>query len=225
MKPLPNATIMWNEQEIEERESLVRIIPSIIKSAWTNLNSAVKMARVEMPCICNTSDFSSHISEGFPVMLLHNPPHTMLRPETTASTIAALKIMYPNPNQIAKQLPLCLWQVGKSFRNEENSGTMRSTKLRLREFYQIEFQLFAQDGTKADYIGFAIDALCKRFGGEKILVGDPPHYSESTIDWDLDNIEVASCSVRKDWDGGMLFEVSIGLDRLVHHILKGRSDE
>jgi len=223
MKPLANATIMWNEQEIEERESLVRIIPSVIKSAWSELNSAVKMTRVEMPCICNTSDFASHMGEGFPVMLLHNPPHTMLRPETTASTIAALNIMYPNPNQITKQLPLCLWQVGKSFRNEENSGTMRSTKLRLREFYQIEFQLFTRDGTMADYIGSALDALRKRFGGE-IVTADTPHYSDMTLDWELDGIEVASCSIRNDWSGGKLFEVSIGLDRLVNHILKNRSD-
>lgn len=222
MKPLPNATIMWNEQEIEEREALVRIIPAIIKNAWTALNPAVSMTRVEMPCICATDDFASHLAEGFPVMLLHNPPHTMLRPETTASTIAALNIMYPNPNQITKQLPLCLWQVGKSFRNEENSGTMRATKLRLREFYQLEFQLFAMDGTKADFIGAALEALCARFGGE-VVSADCPHYSDGTLDWELGGIEIASCSVRNDWDGGVLFEVSIGLDRLVNHILNERN--
>ena len=219
MKPLSNATIMWNEQEIEEREALVRVIPAIIKGVWTELNAAVKMIRVEMPCICSTEDFASHMGEGFPIMLLHNPPHTMLRPETTASTIKALEIMYPNHNQVTKQLPLCLWQVGKSFRNEENSGTMRSTKLRLREFYQLEFQLFTQDGTKAPYLNSAMNALRTRFGGD-FVKADCPHYSDLTIDWELDGIEVASCSVRNDWEPGNIFEVSIGLDRLVHHILK-----
>lgn len=42
-----------------------------------------------------------------------------------------------------------------------------------------------------------------------------PHYSERTIDWHIGDLEVAGCSVRKDWPHGVVFEVAIGLDRLV----------
>lgn len=36
-----------------------------------------------------------------------------------------------------------------------------------------------------------------------------------THDWHLDGLEVAGCSIRKDWPHGIVFEVAIGLDRLV----------
>jgi hypothetical protein len=37
------------------------------------------------------------------------------------------------------------------------------------------------------------------------------------------NLEVAGCSVRTDWPHGMVFEVAIGLDRLV--TLQMKNDE
>jgi hypothetical protein len=42
-----------------------------------------------------------------------------------------------------------------------------------------------------------------------------PHYSNHTVDWYINGLEIAGCSVRKDWEDGTVFEVAIGLDRLV----------
>ena len=52
-------------------------------------------------------------------------------------------------------------------------------------------------------------------GGEALEADDLPHYSERTTDWHIGDLEVAGCSVRKDWPHGMVFEIAIGLDRLV----------
>ena len=79
----------------------------------------------------------------------------------------------------------------------------------------MEFQLFASHGSKAPYIETALAELTRVYGGEAIPAEDLPHYSEKTIDWHMDDLEVAGCSIRKDWEHGMVFEVAIGLDRLV----------
>jgi glycyl-tRNA synthetase (class II) len=109
--------------------------------------------------------------------------------------------------------------LGKSFREENNPDTMRATKLRLREFYQLEFHLFAGDNTKCPFHEYGVEALTDYFGGfsEKVHPDMLPHYSESTYDWLVgvaDRLEVAGCSKRTDWDHGIIFEVSIGIDRL-----------
>jgi glycyl-tRNA synthetase (class II) len=108
-----------------------------------------------------------------------------------------------------------MWQVGCSFRDEKNSNTMRASKLRLVQFYQIEFQLFASQGSKAPYLETALDKLISLYGGNIVKPDELPHYSEKTLDWQIAGLEVAGCSVRKDWTAGIVFEVAIGLDRLV----------
>ncbi|MFZ8477646.1 hypothetical protein ACO1MN_15405, partial [Staphylococcus aureus] len=55
--------------------------------------------------------------------------------------------------------------------------------------------------------------------GEIIEAAELPHYSIKTLDWEMDGLELAGCSVRKDWPDGLLFEVSIGLDRLLAKLL------
>ena len=39
------------------------------------------------------------------------------------------------------------------------------------------------------------------------------------IYWFINDLEVAGCSIRKDWNKGMVFEVAIDLDRLVNLLL------
>lgn len=220
MIPLENATVIWTEQEIEVRDALIREIPVIIREAWQTLNSAVCMRRVETPCLCSQASFRSHLDEGFPIMEIHNTQR-VLRPETTAGTVEAFNLLYPMESQRNRAMPLCIWQAGKSFRDEENKDSMRVSKLRLREFYQIEFQLFVNHGTKANYIERALVSLIGRYGGSfRVLPPEEtPHYSVVTRDWEIDGVEICSCSIRKDFPEGELHEVSIGLDRLVRAIL------
>lgn len=207
-----NATVMWNEQEIVRRENLIREIPLLLNNTWRDLNSAVKMERVETPILTPANKLQSHIDVGFD--LISAGERGYLRPETTAGTYEAFNLKFP-AEKIKKSLPYCLWQVGLSFRDEANAETMRASKLRLVQFYQMEFQLFASDGSKAPYIESALQALVDMYGGEIVVADELPHYSEKTLDWNIGELEVAGCSIRKDWEHGTVFEVAIGLDRLV----------
>lgn len=211
-----NATVMWNEREIEEREALIRQCYQIVREAWTGLNGAVQFQRVETPILTPAEYLKGHVEAGFPMLKCERG---VLRPETTAGCIAAFHELFPNQPQRLKRLPYCVWQAGKSFREEDKPETMRASKLRLVEFYQLEFQLFTGATTKAAYLEAALTALVKRFGGEIIEAADLPHYSIKTLDWEMDGLELAGCSVRKDWPDGLLFEVSIGLDRLLAKLL------
>jgi len=91
---------------------------------------------------------------------------------------------------------------------------MRASKLRLREFWQMEFQLFCLPDTKADYIRKALE-FNKNYGGEVVEADELPHYSKLTLDWMKDGLEVAGCSLRTDFEDLEVFEIAIGLDRLV----------
>lgn len=209
-----NATVCWSELEIVRRESLIREIPLLLLQAWRDLNPAVAMERCETPILTPADKLSSHIETGFELI---GPcgSRGYLRPETTVGTYEAFAWKFPDPARMKKRLPYCMWQVGCSFRDEKNAETMRASKLRLVQFHQMEFQLFASAGSKAPYIETAVDALAARYGGSPLEAGDLPHYSERTIDWMIGDLEVAGCSIRKDWPHGMVFEVAIGLDRLV----------
>lgn len=214
MKPcFTNATVVWDELEIARRESLIREIPLVLKSRWKALNNAVDFYRVETPILTPASYLQSHIDANFD--LIKTDKRGYLRPETTAGTFEALALTCPQKDSLKKKMPLCLWQVGLSFRDEKNAETMRASKLRLVQFYQMEFQLFCSHGTKAPYLEAAIKGLTSLYGGEGITPDDLPHYSIKTIDWMMDGLEVAGLSERTDWEHGVVYEVAIGLDRLV----------
>lgn len=208
-----NATVLWSEREILRRESLVREIPVLLLDTWRGLNPAVQMERTETPILTPAEQLSGHIEAKF--NLIDAGRRGYLRPETTAGTFEAMRLRFKQEAQMKKRLPFCMWQVGLSFRDEEKPDTMRASKLRLVQFYQMEFQLFASHGSKAPYIESALAELTRVYGGMAVDADELPHYSERTIDWHIDDLEVAGCSVRKDWPRGVVFEVAIGLDRLV----------
>jgi hypothetical protein len=210
-----NATVLWTEREILRRESLVREIPALLLDVWRELNPAVQMERVETPILTPAEHLAGHIEAKFE--LLNAGARGYLRPETTAGTFEAMRMRmrFEGEAQMRKRLPFCMWQVGLSFRDEAKPDTMRTSKLRLVQFYQMEFQLFASHGSKAPYIEVALAELTKRYGGTADVADELPHYSERTTDWHIGELEVAGCSVRKDWPHGVVFEIAVGLDRLV----------
>lgn len=218
-----NATVRWSAAEIERREALIREIPELLGAAWRSLNQRVRLERVETPMVLPASVLQSHVDAGFDLVPAKDGYY--LRPETTAGTFEAFRQDWPMQNQWPKVLPLCYWQAGKSFRDEKRGETMRATKLRLREFWQMEFQLFCLPGTKADYIGAALDTLTSRFGGQAIEADELPHYSVRTVDWMMNDLEVAGCSVRTDFKGCEVHEVAIGLDRLIAMLESGAHRE
>ena len=208
-----NATVLWSEREIVRRESLVREIPALLLDVWRGLNPAVQMERTETPVLTPGEHLEGHIAAKFE--LLNAGARGYLRPETTAGTFEAMRLRFESEAQMKKRLPYCMWQVGLSFRDEAKPDTMRASKLRLVQFYQMEFQLFAIHGSKAPYIEAALAELTNRYGGTADVADELPHYSERTTDWHIGALEVAGCSVRKDWPHGVVFEIAIGLDRLV----------
>jgi glycyl-tRNA synthetase (class II) len=171
------------------------------------------MERTETPILTPASALQGHIEAKFD--LINAGVRGYLRPETTAGTFEAMRLRFNQEAQMKKRLPFCMWQVGLSFRDEAKPDTMRASKLRLVQFYQMEFQLFASHGSKAPYIEAALDELTRVYGGVVVQADELPHYSEKTTDWHIGALEVAGCSVRKDWAHGTVFEVAIGLDRLV----------
>ena len=180
-KCFSNATVLWNEQEILRRESLVREIPVLILNEWRKLNPIVQMERVETPILTPEECLKGHIEAKFE--LISAGKRGYLRPETTAGTFEAMRLRFEQDEQLKKRLPFCMWQVGISFRDEDKAETMRASRLRLVQFYQMEFQLFASHGSKAPYIEAALDKLVRAYGGKAAIADELPHYSEKTIDW------------------------------------------
>jgi hypothetical protein len=209
-----NATVMWSEQEIIRREALINQIYQVLYATWRDMNRAVQFYRVETPIITPAEFLKGHTDEGFPMLQCERG---YLRPEIAGGCFQAFFEMFPNEGQRKKNLPVVIWQAGKSFREETNPDTMRASKLRLVEFWQLEFELICSVDSKAEYMSAGIEAIWNYFNqtGDVKASDELPHYSIKTLDWHIDDLEVAGCSVRKDLDGYLVHEISIGLDRLL----------
>lgn len=206
----------WTEDEIERRELFQQRAASVVRRTLLALNPAWRIFRVEGPCLCPRRYVSDAYTEAD--IFVTNHKDFVLRPETTATSYAWAR-------RIGGRLPLCVWQVGKSFRRETNDGAS-AAKLRFNEFWQLEFQCIYALGTKADYRAALIEALIVQIGHEtertvRMVESDRlPAYSESTLDIEVSAYptwrEVASCSIRTDYSPDTrVCEIAIGLDRIV----------
>ena len=119
-------------------------------------------------------------------------------------------------------MPLCVWQHGKSFRREQDQPTKF---MRLKEFYQLEFQCLFNPSTGKDYAPELIEATRRAIAS---LIGDCrtepsdriPDYAEWTQDivCTRTDMEVCSISLRKDLlPEAKLLEVAVGTDRLIYN--------
>lgn len=225
-----NGLVVWNEAEIKFREYCIERIQNKLHQTLVAENRAWTMHRIESSCLIPSS--------------LVNPNYTSddvfiagegltLRPETTAASyiyadrLMKVKGFYP---------PLVVWQAGKSFRNEQDNV---SKNMRLKEFYQLEFQCVYADDTKNDYMEPVINAMHEviaelignGFAVRHVPSDRLPSYSLRTMDIEVDNhskwMEVMSISDRTDYTertfigksekGFRVLEVAVGLDRLVYN--------
>lgn len=230
MEDWPHGFVFYNERDIMARQIITRLITAKLSDALTGLNRAVRFMRVETPIATSHTVLLDHLKTGFkPVTAFEG--ERFLRPETTGGTYAAFEQMWPVESQRKKQVPLVIWQVGKSFRNEQNRPY---AELRFKEFYHLEYQLIASHGSEAPYFEACLDAamaaigeVCNAAPSAKTAAGriikeapvgqaDLAHYSQRTIDILLGRAEteVAAISDRTDLPGYMVIETSIGLDRL-----------
>ena len=115
------------------------------------------------------------------------------------------------------KLPLVIWQSGKSFRKEIDQPTKF---MRLKEFYQLEFQILFSPSTGNDYYPSIVEhtnkylsswiVACKKEASDRL----PSYVTETTdIICETNSMEVASISRRTDLEGIKNIEVAIGLDR------------
>lgn len=213
----------YDEAEIELREMMTTRIASAVKRTLLGVNPAWKFYRVEGPLLTPRNFVSDSYDEDdiFITQVEKASTKLVLRPETTVSSYQMARQKYAG-----NKLPMCVWQVGKSFRVEKSDGAT-AAKLRFNEFYQLEFQCIYSVGTKADYRSYLMQAVSKEISmflfGEKLrhLESDRlPAYSESTLDIEVpfrdDWKEVASCSIRTDFsEDTRVAEIAIGLDRLI----------
>lgn len=211
----------WNEREIELRELFQIRTISTVKDTLLNINPAFRISRVEGPCLTPIEYVNTVYTDKDLFITNHEAfgKSLVLRPETTASS-------YLFARQFNK-FPVCVYQIGKSFRRELNDGAS-ANKLRFNEFWQLEFQCIYTNNTKADYRKTLIDNLVKevrRFTERSVRVSSSerlPAYSESTEDIEvfIDEkeswCEVASCSIRTDFSKEhKVCEIAFGLDRIV----------
>ncbi len=150
----------------------------------------------------------------------------VLRPETTMGSYAFARELLNPHNKTKIRLPMVVWQHGKSFRQEQDQPL---TKMRLKEFYQLEFQILYALSTANDYAPAVIEMvrqMIELFAGPCHTEPSDrlPDYAESTTDviCDRTQMEVCSISQRKDFEGAKCLEVAIGTDRCIRHLYPER---
>ena len=157
-KSLFNSTALrfWDEAEIDFREYATKVLSRTVKETLLAINPSFSFSRLEAPCLAPANTVSNAYDENdiFITNHMHSNQFFVLRPETTYSSYLWAK-------SLQKKLPLCVWQMAKSFRRETNDGATAS-KMRFNEFYQLEFQCIYSRTTKADYRASLIENVSKQ---------------------------------------------------------------
>jgi glycyl-tRNA synthetase len=213
----------WGPYELMLREHAQERFVSAIRSTLLQLNSAWNFDRVEGPILMPRS-FISPSYDGDDVWLLQaklGEDEAVLRPETTAYSYEAAKTLLMRGD---RKMPLCVWQVGKSFRREQSDGAT-AAKLRFYEFTQLEFQCLYSPRTLADYRSAVVEQMYNTIASlthlsTRFVTSDRlPSYSTKTedveVEWNGRWTEMCSISDRTDYPDAKVLEVAIGLDRIV----------
>lgn len=208
-----NGLVFWTEKEIKIRKMLETFFVDSLRETLRNENRAFEFIQIEAPCLTPREQ----INPQYTAEDIYIIDDITLRPETTMGSYVYARDLL---NQKAR-LPLVIWQHGKSFRREQDQATK---KMRLKEFYQLEFQCIYSANTANDYSLAVIPAvkemISKMIGECYIEASDRlPDYSESTTDIVCyrNKMEVCSISKRKDFEGAKVLEVAIGTDRCVYN--------
>jgi glycyl-tRNA synthetase len=249
-----NGLIFWTKQEIKYRNYIKEIFTDEIEAMLRSENRAWHFTEIEAPLLMprelvnpNYTNEDIFMQENIITNIkeegkipygINYSPCLALRPETTPSSYAYACHML-NSNMILP--PFCIHQTGKSFRREQDQV---SKNMRLKEFYQQEFQCIYAADTLNDYQEKVLEPLRAMF--EKIIGKTArivesdrlPSYSLRTMDIEIDNgdkwMEICSISKRTDFPQKVKFqtksgsiekemlvlEIAIGLDRCVYNYFK-----
>lgn len=231
-----NGLVFWTELEISVREQFRNYYASRMRDALLATNPAWRFHQIEAPLLTPRDIVNkNYTSEDMYVC-----DDLVLRPETTPGTYRWLRDVFDDSSSGVRP-PVCAWQSGKSFRKEQDQVTKH---MRLKEFYQQEFQCAFTADTANDYhaaLTPAVEKMLRDTIGLPTRVVDSdrlPDYSRKTVDVEVNNgdkwMEVCSMSLRTDFPGTVKFtgkkgivehpllvaEVAIGLDRAVYNYLQ-----
>ena len=247
-----NGLIFWTSEEIKYRNYIKSVfIESIEKILWAE-NRAWQFYEIEAPLLI-PKDLINENYTSSDVWMQENPSDTkdekyienhipdvalVLRPETTPSSYIYAQHLL-NSNIILP--PFVVHQSGKYFRREQDQVLKN---MRLKEFYQQEFQCIYTEDTLNDYQEKVLEPLRALF---QKIIGKParivesdrlPSYSLRTMDIEIDNgdkwMEIASISKRTDFPQTvklntkkgaiekniLVLEIAIGLDRCIYNYFK-----
>ncbi len=243
-----NGVLFWSEEEIRIRNMFVNHMVSAVKNCLLSMNNSFKMIQCEAPIFTPASLINSNYNTHDDIYALNysNSDHEYtpvderiaLRPETTMGSYAYARHILSGYNSPNYKLPICVWQHGKSFRKEQDQP---SKFMRLKEFYQLEFQILFSKSTLKDYYPEIVDNVrkcfselldyfssSKTFACFQVASDRLPSYSDETTDImfgesQFNAMEICSISRRKDFDPNIKnIEIAIGTDRCVYNFLKKR---
>jgi glycyl-tRNA synthetase len=214
-----NGLIFWTEEEIQMREMMTNYFVSQMKLALKSQNSAFEFIRVEAPILTPNELINPNYTDED----VFRVGELTMRPETTMGSYAYIPVLLNKHNKPKFRLPIVVWQLGKSFRNEQDQPTKF---MRLKEFYQLEFQIVYSHTTENDYslkLIPEVQRMISNMIGECYIEESDrlPSYSEKTTDvvCKKNDMEVCSISKRTDCPEGKVLEVAIGVDRCVYNFL------
>lgn len=216
-----NGLMFWTEKEIQTRRMLESFFVLNLSETLKEQNRGFEIVQVEAP-ILTPHQF---INKNYNSEDMYTVTDLVMRPETTMGSYVAAQALLNSHNARKFKLPLVVWQHGKSFRREQDQP---SRHMRLKEFYQLEFQIMYARSTANDYSVAVIpavrDMIAKMIGPCRTEPSDRiPDYSEGTTDviCEATNMEVCSISKRKDFEPAAVLEVAIGTDRCIYNMLGG----
>ena len=215
-----NGLIFWSEEEIHLRKQFEEFFTTQLAISLKSQNSAFQFIQVEAPLLTPRQFINPNYTEQD----IWAFDDVALRPETTMGSYECAKKLLSGYNNIKYRPPIVVWQHGKSFRREQDQPTKF---MRLKEFYQLEYQIIFSANTANDYsIKLYKDVLkmiSDMIGPCQIDISDRlPDYSEET--WDVvcvkNSMEICSMSKRKDFEGFKVIEIAIGTDRCIYNFIE-----
>lgn len=212
-----NGLIFWNEEEIKLRRMFEEQFSTNILNSLRKQNSAFQMVQIEAPILTPREFVNKNYTDDDMFVV----DDLVLRPETTMGSYIYAKELLSSYNDIKYKPPIIVFQHGKSFRKEQDQATKF---MRLKEFYQLKFQIIYGLTTQNDYsikLFPEIQKMISDFIGECRLEESDriPDYSEATMDiiCNKSDMEVCSMSKRKDFEGYKVLEIAIGTDRCIYN--------
>lgn len=218
-----NGILFFTEKEIEFREFCEKQIRTTLFENLKSQNWSFNIVKIEAPQFIP----SEFINKEYSKDSYFNLWDVSLRPETTFGSYEYAQHLLNWLTDIKYKAPLVVYQHWKSFRNEQDQPTKF---MRLKEFYQLEFQIIYFESTQNDYsieLIPKVKEILEKLIGKECRIEDSdrlPKYSESTTDIVVcdNNMEIASISKRNDfpmwnWNKMKVLEVAIWTDRLIYN--------